>query len=427
MAKLPPGYRAYRAATSALAPAVPLMLRRRMQSGREERNRANERLARNLTPRPEGPLIWIHGASVGECLAALPLIEALLADPHRNVLVTSGTVTSAKLMAQRLPPRAVHQYIPVDLPAAAARFLDHWRPDVGLFVDSDIWPNLIVGAQQRGVPLALVNARMSERSFAGWRWAPRTAAALLSAFDVCLAQDEVIAQRFRTLGARRVETAGSLKADAPPLPADAERLAELRKAVGGRPVLLAAQTHPGEDETVLPASDMLRREFSDLLTILVPRHVGRGAELEMLSATRFTRRRSKGELPDPGTTVYVADTMGELGLFYRLAPFAFVGGSLIRHGGQNPLEPARLQCAVLAGPHTFNFDTAFAAIFKAQAGIGLVHSSAEIAALAQRLLTDRAETKRLGEEAGRAAATLGGATANTVAAVEQILKRHASA
>ncbi len=426
MARAPLGLIAYRAATAVLTPIVPLLLRRRARRGKESRDRANERLGRDLPPRPDGPLVWVHGASVGECLAALPLIDALLADPHRNVLVTSGTVTSAALMAERLPPRALHQFVPIDTPRATARFLDHWRPDVGLFVDSDIWPNLVLGAKARGVTLALVNARMSERSFGGWRWAPKTAATLLSAFDACLAQDDAIAERFRQLGAQGVRMVGSLKADAPPLPADPTALDALRQAVGARPILLAAQTHPGEDETVLPAHDALRATVPDLLTILVPRHVERGADLAMLCGTRPVRRRALGELPDAATAVYVADTMGELGLFYRLAPFAFVGGSLVRHGGQNPLEPARLGRFVLAGPHTFNFTSAYDAIFRAQ-GMGLVRSSTEIADAARRFFADPAAASALGEAARTAADTLGGAVGKTLAVAEQLLASHAAA
>src|SRR6185312_6459878 len=305
MARGPFGYRLYRAATTALTPLVPLFLRRRAARAKEDHTRANERLGRDLPARPDGPLIWVHGASVGECIAALPLVEALLKDESRNVLVTSGTVTSAKLMAERLPARALHQFVPIDLPSATARFLDHWKPDVGLFVDSDIWPNLVFGAAERGIKLALVNARMSDRSFQGWRWAPKTAAALLSVFDLCLAQDEEIATRFRALGARDVGAIGSLKADAPPLPADAHALDALRLAIGSRPILLAAQTHPGEDETILPASDMLRQTIPNLLTVIVPRHVARGPEIAMLCGTRPMRRRSMSEMPLPDTLVYV--------------------------------------------------------------------------------------------------------------------------
>jgi 3-deoxy-D-manno-octulosonic-acid transferase len=424
MGRVPIGFLSYRAVTTALSPAVPVLLRRRAGRGKEDHARVNERLALDLSPRPKGPLIWVHGASVGECIAALPLIESLLQQQDRNVLVTSGTVSSAKIMRERLPTRALHQFVPIDTPSATARFLDHWRPDVGLFVDSDIWPNLVFGAKTRGVKLALVNARMSERSFAGWCWAPKTAANLLSAFDLCLAQDEEIASRFQRLGARNVTAVGNLKADAPPLVADAGQLATMCSAISGRPVLLAAQTHPGEDETILPVHDTLRRTIPDLLTVIVPRHVERGPEIAMLCGTRPVRRRALGEIPSSDTAVYVADTMGELGLFYRLAPFAFVGGSLVRHGGQNPLEPARLGCAVLAGPHTFNFASAYEAIFREQ-GLGVVRSSGEIAEIARRLLSEPARAKSLGLAAASAAATLGGAFIKTVAAVELLLVHHA--
>jgi 3-deoxy-D-manno-octulosonic-acid transferase len=421
MVRTPIGFLSYRAVTSAL---FPVLLRRRAGSGKEDQARINERLGLDLPPRPAGPLLWVHGASVGECIAALPLIESLLRQQDRNVLVTSGTVSSAKIMRERLPARALHQFVPIDTPAATARFLDHWRPDVGLFVDSDIWPNLVLNANARGMKLALVNARMSERSFSGWRWAPKTAAALLSAFDLCLAQDEEIASRFRQLGARNVAAIGSLKADAPPLAADARELDMLCSAISGRPLLLAAQTHPGEDETILPVHDTLRQTIPDLLTIIVPRHVERGPEIAMLCGTRAVQRRALGELPSRDVAVYVADTMGELGLFYRLTTFAFIGGSLVRHGGQNPLEPARLNCAVLAGPHTFNFSSAYRAIFSRQ-GLGLVQSSAEIADLARQLLHDPAKAKSSGMAAASAAATLGGAVDKTVAAIERLLACHA--
>lgn len=426
MARSPIGFLSYRAITAALSPVVPMILRRRAGRGKEDQARFNERLGLDLPPRPDGSLVWVHGASVGECIAALPLIEALLQEEHRNVLVTSGTVSSAKIMQERLPPRALHQFVPIDTPSATARFLDHWRSDAGLFVDSDIWPNLVFGAKARGIKLALVNARMSERSLAGWSWAPKTAAVLLSAFDICLAQDEEIAERFRRLGAQNVRAIGSLKADAPPLPADPHQLAALCGVIAGRPILLAAQTHPGEDETILPAHDVLRQTIPDLLTIIVPRHVERGPEIAMLCGARPVRRRSLGEMPTSDVAVYVADTMSELGLFYRLASFAFVGGSLVRHGGQNPLEPARLGCAVLTGPYTFNFATAYDAILHAQ-GLGIVRSSAAIAEIARRLIRDPAEAKALGAAAATAAAKLGGAVIKTVAAVEQLLAPNAFA
>ena len=425
MSSSPLGLLAYRAATAAFAPVVPILLKRRASSGKEQPSRASERFGIAARERPPGPLIWIHGASVGECLAAVPLAEALAAD-GKAVLVTSGTVASATMMEKRLPPTAIHQFVPVDTPAATERFLDHWRPDVGLFVDSDLWPNLVLNARARGTRLALVNARISERSARSWRWAPRTAKAILAAFAVCLAQDEDNAARFRDLGCNDVRVSGSLKADAPPLHADPVALERLGSQINGRPILLAAQTHPGEDETILPAHDVLRQSFHNLLTIIVPRHVERGPDIAMLCGTRPAALRSRSEDISASTAVYVADTLNELGLFYRLAPFAFVGGTLVPTGGHNPLEPACLRRAVLAGPHTHNSQSAFKAIFEAQ-GMGLVHSSAEIAELSKRLLGDPALAETLGDAAAHGAATLGGAAAKTIAVIDTLLKNNAAA
>lgn len=421
----PLGIFLYRTATRLLAPVAPVVLARRGKRGKEHGDRRAERLGRADAPRPAGKLVWMHGASNGECLAALPLVEALTAkDIH--VLMTSGTVSSAELMEARLPKGAIHQFVPIDTPGATRRFLEHWKPDVGLFVDSDLWPNLILGAHARGTKMALVNARISERSFKGWRWAKKTVRALLNAFDVCLAQDEVIAERFRALGAPDVRVVGSLKEDAPPLPFDAAELARLKTAIGNRPVLLAAQTHPGEDETILPAHDLLRKNYPNLLTIIVPRHPARGPDIAMLCNGRTLSRRAEGGVIRDDVAVYIADTLGELGLFYRLATFAFVGGTLVPVGGHNPLEPARLHCGVMAGPHTFNSASAFEAVFAAQ-GLGLVRTSSEIAALAARLFADTAEAKALGDAAARGAASLGGAVAKTIAVVDGFLASHACA
>jgi 3-deoxy-D-manno-octulosonic-acid transferase len=418
----PLGLAAYRLATTALAPAIPLFLRQRALRGKEDTARIGERLGHASVSRPEGNLVWIHGASVGESVAALPLVDAFLKSGS-HVLVTSGTVTSAQLMSVRLPSGAIHQYAPVDTPAAAKRFLAHWRPNAALFVESELWPNLLYRAGGQGVKLALVNGRMSERSFRGWKRAPRVARALLSQFDICLAQDTETANRLRFLGAPLVEVTGSLKADAPPLPADQTRLAALTAAIGNRPVLLASSTHPGEDETILPAQDKLRDTHPDLLTIIAPRHPERGADIAMLCGARPALRRSEGHLPTPGTQIYIADTIGELGLLYRLSPFTFVGGSLIPHGGQNPLEPARLKCAVLAGPHTHNFTQAYDAILSAQ-GAGRVTSAPEIAAMAKRLIENPNDAKTMGEAAARAAAALGGAVVKTITAIEALLHAH---
>ena len=414
------GLTAWRLLAGLASPLAPLLLGQRAARGKEDRARLNERLGQATVPRPAGKLVWVHGASVGESLSALPLIERLLSDGDISILVTSGTVTSATLLAQRLPQGAIHQFVPLDTPRAVTRFLDHWKPDVGLFVESDLWPNLILSAASRGVRLALVNARISARSAGHWAWAKKSAAALLGAFDVVLAQDEEIACRFRHLGARDVQVVGSLKADAPPLAADEARLAALRAMIGKRPVLLAAQTHPGEDETVLPAHDILRGRFPDLLTILVPRHVERGSEIEMLCGARPSSRRSTGGIIGAQTAIYIADTLGEMGLFYRLSPFCFLGATLVPLGGHNVLEPAALHCAVLAGPHTDNARAAFAAVLGAQ-GFGTVSSSADIAREAARLLSDPDVARAAGDAAARGAATLSGAVTRTTEVARKLL------
>jgi 3-deoxy-D-manno-octulosonic-acid transferase len=416
----------YRGAWSIASAVAPLLLRARARRGKEDLARIGERRGRASRPRPDGTLVWVHGASVGESIAALPLIEAMLERPNRHVLVTTGTVTSAQLMAQRLPPRAFHQYVPLDSAQSVRRFLDHWRPNLALFIESELWPNLILEASARAVPMALINARMSERSFKGWRRAGALAKLLLSSFEECLAQDESTASRLAALGAKSVTVAGGLKADAPPLPVEETTLAEFKAAVGARPIFLAASTHPGEDRFLLDVANKLRMSHADALTVLVPRHPPRGREIERAAVERgfAVRRRSAGSLPSPNTEIYVADTLGELGLFYRAAPFAFLGGSLIEHGGQNPLEPARLGRAVLTGPYTHNFAETFRVLLAAQ-GEGLVHNVEELSALAERLIDDPQLARRWGERGRMAAAGLSGALKKSIDVAEAVLARHA--
>lgn len=425
MPGLPLGLRVWRGLGMAATPLAPLLLGRRAARGKEQRARMQERLGAASVPRPPGPLIWLHGASVGESLAALPLIEKLLAQGY-SVLVTSGTVTSAAMMQARLPEGAIHQYVPLDMPRAVTRFLDHWRPTAGLFIESDLWPTLLIEARARGVKLALINARISERSAARWQWVPDVAKTLLGSFHLVLAQDEEFADRFRSLGAANVMVGGSLKADAPPLGCDESELAVIKNAVGARPLLLAAQTHPGEDETILPAHDLLRRDFPDLLTIIVPRHMERGPEIAMLCGSRKAARRRAADPIRPETAVYIADTMNELGLFYRLTTFCFLGATLVPLGGHNPLEPAALRCAVLAGPSRANSAEAFEAVLGAQ-GFGGVHSAGDIAREAKRLLSDPASARGAGGAAAKGAARLSGAVAKTVAALGTLLGENARA
>jgi 3-deoxy-D-manno-octulosonic-acid transferase len=412
----------YRGVMNALSPAVPALLRLRAKRGKEDAARLTERYGLSSRARPTGTLIWIHGASVGESLAALPLVSALLEKPGRHALVTTGTVTSANMMEERLPTRAFHQYVPVDSRASVRRFLAHWRPDVALFIESELWPNLILETHAGGVPMALVNARLSERSFRGWYHAQGLARRILSSFDPCLAQDEGVAKRLTALGASSVQIAGSLKADAPVLPVDEAALSAFCAAVGTRSLFLAASTHPGEEEAVMRAAHALRKNGSNALTVIVPRHPARGPEIEALArANSFvTTRRATAALPSRDTQLYVADTMGELGLFYRAAPFAFLGGSLVPHGGQNPLEAARLGTAIVTGPHTHNFEETFSLLLAAQAG-GRVSSAEELSRLVQKLIADPVATAQFGARAKAAADRLRGALSLTIAVAETLI------
>jgi 3-deoxy-D-manno-octulosonic-acid transferase len=346
------GLAAYRLATALAAPLAGPWLRRRLAQGKEDPARWREKLGMAGAPRPPGTLAWLHGASVGECLTLLPIAQTLTASrPDVCVLVTHGTRAAAQLVEARKPAGAVGQFAPLDIPPAVRRFLDHWRPDVGVFVESELWPNLILAAEARGARMALVSARLSAASLAGWRRAPGAARRVLGAFDLLLARDAAAAGDLESLGAR-VDGVTDLKLGAPPLPADPAEVAAMTQALAGRAAILAASTHPGEDAVLLQAFRAAGPRGA--LLIIVPRHVERGDEIEALAqAAGFAAGRRSQGADAAGLEVYVADTLGELGLWYRLSRLAVIGGSLVAGGagGHNPFEPARLGCPFVAGPH----------------------------------------------------------------------------
>ena len=416
-----PGVRlkAYRTLTSLVGPATPLLLRLRERRGKEEPARRPERLGRPSLPRPPGTLAWFHAASVGETNAILPLMTELSKRrPGLSFLLTTGTVTSAKLAAERLGPRAVHQYVPLDAPEFVRSFLDHWRPDLAVFTESEIWPNLILESSARSIPLALVNARMTKRSFQRWRRSLGVARPLFGRFSLVLAQNDTLTRRFRSLGAVSALAAGNLKIDTPTAPVNMAELERLMPAFQGRPLLMAASTHEGEDAIVAEAHCQLRRTFPDLCTIIAPRHPERGAAISELLASKglSVARRSLGALPDRTSDAYVADTIGELGMLYKLAPVAFIGGSLVDRGGQNPIEAVRQGAAVLTGPHWHNFSDAYTALISQRAAI-VVRSAPELASAAGRLLADQTERSRMHTRANSALSALSGALPRTVEAL----------
>src|ERR1700692_2607152 len=418
---LPMTLRVYRRLSSAVVPLAPALINRRFKLGKEDPARIGERRGMSQDVRPNGPLVWIHGASVGEVLAAAALIEKLRALNIR-ILLTSGTVTSAAIVAKRFPADIIHQYVPYDSPRYVARFLDHCPPSLALFIESDLWPNLILSSAARRLPMVLINGRMSQRSFPRWRRVMGTISALLGRFDICLAQSRVDAERFTALGSRNVITTGNLKLDVPAPPADPARLERLMAVTRGRPIVVAASTHPGEEDILFDAHRTLAGFFPTLLTVIVPRHPNRGEAIARTIAASglHVALRSREELPTATTDVYIADTMGELGLFYRLARIVFMGGSLVEHGGQNPVEAVKLGASIVHGPHVFNFTD----VYEALDGAGGARRADTLEALVKQLgqlLADPAAREASLAASERVVADLGGALDRTLQALEPYL------
>jgi 3-deoxy-D-manno-octulosonic-acid transferase len=342
----------YRAFTTLAEPFAPFILQARARHGKEAPRRMAERLGRSALARPAGPLVWLHGASVGESLSMLPLIDRIRAErPGVTILVTSGTVTSADLLAKRLPVGVIHQFAPIDGPGAVGRFLDHWRPDTGLFVESELWPNLLTQARVRGVRLGLVSARITQHSAEGWAKRPKAAKTLLSGFSLILAQDQASAERLGGLGAVTGPLM-NLKYVAGPLPGNDAAAFRIRRLAGARGIVVAASTHAGEETLIAQACP------PGPVLVMAVRHPGRGPAVaeELRALGRTVTRRGAGDLITGRTDVYVADTLGEMGLWYRLAQLVVMGGGFASGvGGHNPLEPARLNAPVVSGPDVFNF------------------------------------------------------------------------
>jgi 3-deoxy-D-manno-octulosonic-acid transferase len=402
-----------------LGPLVHLWLYRRAARGKESPVRLSERFGHSTVPRPAGTLVWCHGASVGEAQALLPLLQHLHAlRPDITLLLTTGTVTSATLVTQRIADGSagglLHQFVPVDLPGAVDGFLNHWHPDLVLWSESDFWPGILSELRRRKIPALLVNARMSERSCQRWQMAPGTARWLIDTFAAIYAQTAGDADRLRRLGAAEVTEAGNLKQAAPPLPVDETMLGAWRERLQGRPLWLVASTHPGEEALIATAHRVLKTSFPNLLTLLAPRHPDRGPALREDLAAPDLRiaLRSAGEEPAADTDLYIIDTLGELGLWFRLSPVVMMGGSLIPHGGHNPLEPARLGCAVLFGPHMFNFTDATSGLLAAGGAVqvadavALANSTRDLLLMPERRAAISAAAKRYTEGEGDVIATL---------------------
>lgn len=386
---------AYRMVGSVAYPFMGPFLRLRARHGKEDMVRRYERYGYASVERPTGPLIWFHAASVGESVAVLPLIERVDAQGIHTIL-TTGTVTSAEVVRNRLPRRTFHQYVPLDLDRAVRRFLDHWRPDLAIFTESEIWPTTIVEMGARRIPQVLVNARMSDRSFARWSQAPTLAQALFDNISHVIAQSDEDAERFRALGARPVTVSGNLKVETGGVPCDETELAIWQLQVADRPTWVAASTHAGEEAVAINVHRMLKPHMPDLLTIIVPRHPDRGKEVAALArdAGLYLSRRGVNDQIMPDTDIFLGDTIGEMGMYLRLASVAFMGRSLATGGGQNPLEPAQTGTAILSGKAVFNFRDSYRNLLAAGAA-RLVRDEAMLAANVEFLLLNPLEREKM--------------------------------
>jgi 3-deoxy-D-manno-octulosonic-acid transferase len=401
----------YRLVLRLLEPLAPRLLDARAKQGKEDPIRVDERLGRASLPRPDGDLIWLHGVSVGETLSLLPVVERFRQQrPDLTVLVTSGTLTSAQLLAKRLPEGVIHQFAPVDAPGAVTAFLDHWQPSLAVFVESELWPNLILETRKRRMKLVLASARITEKTVDGWRRFPGAAREILSAFDRILPQDETSAARLHSLGAR-IDGHVNLKLSGEAPPHDAAAFTRLSAAIGDRPVVVAASTHDGEEIALVRALDKLADR---LCLILVPRHPARSADIAAAlqrDGYRFALR-SEGREPDRDTDLYLADTLGEMGLFLRLADVVVMGGSFSAAlekppvGGHNPLEPARLGKPAVTGPDMSNWAAVTDALVEA-GGLAVVQAPWDLPAVLAPLLADTDAARAMGERGRRAAAEAG--------------------
>jgi len=387
----------YQLLTTLAGPLLVLWLKRRARRGKEIPNRLVERFGIAGRPRPAGRLVWFHAASVGESQSLLPLIHAV-AGRGWPVLVTTGTVTSAALLSERLPPNAIHQFVPLDRTAWVRAFLEHWHPHLVLWTESELWPNTLHELAARKTPAILVNARLSDRAFKGWQRWPTLARDCMSAFALVLAQSDLDRDRCKTLGAKEARTVGNLKFAAAPLTADEQMLATLRTQIGERPHWLAASIHPGEDAIIADVHRRLKARHPNLLTIIVPRHPPKAAEMAANMSGFSISLRSAAAAIAPQTDIYIADTMGELGLFYRLCDLVFVGKSLAVGGGQNPTEPAQLGCALIWGPDMSNFRDMTAELLAAGGAIA-VSDAAALGETVSDLLQNPKKRRAMGDAA----------------------------
>lgn len=396
--------RLYKLLMVAGTPFLHLLLWYRCRKGKESLKRLAERRGITSQARPDGPLLWIHAASVGEAQSTLILIDRLQAhNPDISLLVTTGTVTSAALMEKRLPPQAIHQFYPVDHPHWVRRFLNHWRPSLAFWTESELWPHMLGELRGKNIPVILMNGRLSDKSFRRWQKLAPESKQLMDTFDLILTQTQNDAEMYQKLGGANVKVGGNLKYSAAPLPYDENALTLLQESIKGRPLWLYASTHDGEEDMACRIHKTLKKTWPNLLTVIVPRHPERGGAVKASCKLYNLKasQRSKGHTtPRSEDDLYIADTIGELGLFYRIAPIACIGRSFSNDGGggHNPIEAAQLECAVLHGPNVQNLQKIFDDMDNAEASLCLRDEEHFLACLTE-LLTNEAKQKQWQDKA----------------------------
>ncbi len=406
------------------SPFIKRQLQKRLNEGKEDSSRFDERFGEPSRMRPAGVLIWIHAASVGEAVSVLPLIKVLLARNHdSSVLLTTGSRSSANLMQERLPTGAFHQYVPIDTKASVKRFLDYWEPQLAIWMESEIWPNLITQTSKRKIPMMMLNARITEGSFNLWRKTGGLIKGLFKKFDYIHAQSDLAAERLKFLGANDVEALGTMKFCSPPLPFQKEPFRAVKDEIGERKAWLAASTHKGEEALIAAAHLALKPQVKKLLTIIVPRHPDRGDEImsKLEEAGFDVARRSLRQSITENTDIYLADTIGELGIFYRLVDVVFVGGSLVEKGGQNLLEAARLNCAIMHGPDMSNF-TEIVDDLRENSAVVQVNNGTELVDATYKLLSEIKIRSDLAARASEVVATGESILVQLVKEIEQRLE-----
>ena len=408
----------YRWLGAAIYPFMGTYVAVRMTRGKEERGRRHERYGYSKLQRPDGPLIWVHAASVGETGAVSSLIQKIRA-LGINVILTTGTVTSASFARDRLGPDILHQYVPLDMKPAVSRFLNHWQPDLAIFAESEIWPMTILELGARRIPQVLINGRMSDRSFRRWKKRIALAESLFENLSHVAAQTDQDGERFYMLGARPVTVTGNLKADVDVPPVDEAERRRLSSEIGDRARWAAISTHDGEELAAARVHKALSKYRPGLLTIIVPRHPDRTPGLKKTLEDRglTVACRSTGDPVTPATDIFLGDTIGEMGLYLRLTDIAFVGKSLIGEGGQNPLEPAMLGTAILSGPNVSAFTEAYEKLTEAR-GARIVDDEATLAKTVHHLLSQPKVCEAMARAGARVVGEMGGALDRTWQALD---------